>query len=134
MGGGWVFSGQRNIGVFWAGWGLVGGVGAVGCGVKVRLSAGGSVPLVWGGVVGGPVHGGKTMAFCKKSKAKKALKSAQKAAAKTAKAYAKEQKKAAKKGGKGLLFLGLLVAGAVAGAAAFKASRPVEDPWKTPAA
>lgn len=45
MGGGWVFSGQRNIGVFWAGWGLVGGVGAVGCGVKVRLSAGGSAPL-----------------------------------------------------------------------------------------
>lgn len=63
---------------------------------------------------------------------KKAVAKAQKAAAKVAKDYAKQQKKA-EKSGKGWLIFGLVVAGAVAGAAAFKASRPVQDPWKTPA-
>lgn len=63
---------------------------------------------------------------------KKAVAKAQKAAAKVAKDYAKQQKKA-QKSHKGLLVLGLVVAGAVAGVAAFKASRPVQDPWKTPA-
>ncbi|MFW0107717.1 hypothetical protein ACN08Z_01115 [Rothia sp. P7181] len=63
---------------------------------------------------------------------KKALKNAQKQAVKAAKAYAKEQKKATKGGNKSLVFLGLIVAGAVAGYAAYKASQPVEDPWKTP--
>ncbi|ROZ62305.1 hypothetical protein EDL96_10305 [Kocuria soli] len=63
---------------------------------------------------------------------KKAVTKAKKAAAKVAKDYAKQQKKA-QKSGKGWLILGLVAAGAVAGAAAFKASRPVQDPWKTPA-
>ena len=60
---------------------------------------------------------------------KKAVKKAQKAA----KDYAKKQQKAQKGGGRGLLVLGLIVTGLVAGGAAFKASRPVQDPWKTPA-
>jgi hypothetical protein len=64
---------------------------------------------------------------------KKAVANAKKAAAKVAKDYAKQQKKA-EKSHKGLLLLGLLVAGGAAGVAAWKASRPVEDPWKTPAA
>lgn len=63
---------------------------------------------------------------------KKAVAKAQKAAAKVAKDYAKQQKKA-EKSGKGWLIFGLVVAGLVAGGAAFKASRPVQDPWKTPA-
>ncbi len=64
---------------------------------------------------------------------KKAVANAKKAASKVAKDYAKQQKKA-ESSHKGLLVLGLLVAGGVAGVAAWKASRPVEDPWKTPAA
>ena len=31
------------------------------------------------------------------------------------------------------MILGLITAGAVAGVAAWRASRPVQDPWKTPA-
>lgn len=64
---------------------------------------------------------------------KKAVANAKKAASKVVKDYAKQQKKA-ESSHKGLLVLGLLVAGGVAGVAAWKASRPVEDPWKTPAA
>ncbi|MCM3688482.1 hypothetical protein [Kocuria rosea] len=64
---------------------------------------------------------------------KKAVANAKKAAARVAKDYAKQQKKA-ESSHKGLLVLGLLVAGGAAGVAAWKASRPVEDPWKTPAA
>lgn len=64
---------------------------------------------------------------------KKTVKNAKKAAARMSKDYAKQQKKAQKGGGRGLLVLGLVVTGLVAGAAAFKASRPVQDPWKTPA-
>lgn len=64
---------------------------------------------------------------------KKAVKNAKKAAARMSKDYAKQQEKAQKGGGRGLLVLGLVVTGLVAGAAAFKASRPVQDPWKTPA-
>lgn len=64
---------------------------------------------------------------------KKAVANAKKAAAKVAKDYAKQQKRA-QRSHKGLLVLGLLAAGGVAGVAAWKASRPVEDPWKTPAA
>lgn len=63
---------------------------------------------------------------------KKSLKNAQKQAVKSAKAYAKQQKKAEKRGGKGLLLTGMMAAAGVAGYAAYKASRPVEDPWKTP--
>lgn len=88
------------------------------------------------------------MGLCKKSKIKKALKKADKLLAKAAKTQGKkaekllaraEQKSAyaqklSQKKGKGLLVFGLLLAGLAAGAAAFKASRPVEDPWKTPAA
>ena len=64
---------------------------------------------------------------------KKALKKAQKHAVKAAKQYSKQQKKASKKGRKGLLALGLVGSAAAAGYSAYKASRPVEDPWKTPA-
>ena len=63
---------------------------------------------------------------------KKTVKRIQKAAKNSAKEYAKQQKKA-QGGHKGLLVLGLLVAGGVAGVAAWRASRPVQDPWKTPA-
>jgi len=63
----------------------------------------------------------------------KAVKNAQKSAAKVAKDYGKQQQKAQKSGGRGLLIMGLVITGLVAGAAAFKASRPVQDPWKTPA-
>lgn len=64
---------------------------------------------------------------------KKAVKNAQKAAARVAKDYGKQQKKSQGSGGRGVLVLGLVVTGLIAGAAAFKASRPVQDPWKTPA-
>lgn len=63
---------------------------------------------------------------------KKTVKRIQKAARNSAKEYAKKQKKA-QGGNKGLLVLGLIAAGAVAGVAAWRASRPVQDPWKTPA-
>ena len=63
---------------------------------------------------------------------KKTVKRIQKAAKNSAKDYAKQQKKA-QGGHKGLLVLGLLVTGGVAGVAAWRASRPVQDPWKTPA-
>ena len=60
---------------------------------------------------------------------KKALKQAQKAAAKAA----KELKKQQKRGGKGWLVFGIVASAVVAAVAAWRASRPVEDPWKTPA-
>lgn len=63
---------------------------------------------------------------------KKTVKRIQKAARNSAKEYAKKQKKA-QGGNKGLLLLGLITAGAIAGVAAWRASRPVQDPWKTPA-
>ena len=63
---------------------------------------------------------------------KRDLKKARKNAVKSANAFAKQQKKAGKKTNKGLLLTGLVVAAGSAGYAAYKASRPVEDPWKTP--
>ena len=65
---------------------------------------------------------------------KKALKKARKATAKTVRAAEKElariERNDGKRPRKGLAFLGLLVALGVAGAAAYNAARPVEDPWK----
>ena len=65
---------------------------------------------------------------------RKALKKARKATAKTVRAAEKELARIERNGGKrprkGLAFLGLLVALGVAGAAAYNAARPVEDPWK----
>ena len=65
---------------------------------------------------------------------KKALNKARKATAKTVRSAEKELARIARNGGKrprkGLAFLGLLVALGVAGAAAYNAARPVEDPWK----
>ena len=65
---------------------------------------------------------------------KNALKKARKATAKTARAAEKELARIERNGGKrprkGLAFLGLVVALGVAGAAAYNAARPVEDPWK----
>ena len=64
----------------------------------------------------------------------RALKKARKATAKTLKASEKELARIARNGGKrprkGLAFVGLLVALGAAGAAAYSAARPVEDPWK----
>lgn len=60
----------------------------------------------------------------------KAVQRAQKSAAKVAKDYERQQSSGK---GRGLLVLGLVVTGLVAGGAVFKASRPVQDPWKTPA-
>ena len=57
-----------------------------------------------------------------------------KKALKTVRAAEKELARIERNGGKrprkGLAFLGLLVALGVAGAAAYNAARPVEDPWK----
>ncbi|MFC0582477.1 hypothetical protein [Micrococcoides hystricis] len=66
---------------------------------------------------------------------KKAVKRAQKAAEAAMKNAAKELKKAqrAKNRKKGLLVFAALAAAATAGVAVWRASRPVEDPWKTPA-
>ena len=62
---------------------------------------------------------------------KNALKKARKATAKTARAAEKElARNGGKRPRKGLAFLGLVVALGVAGAAAYNAARPVEDPWK----
>lgn len=64
----------------------------------------------------------------------KALKKARKATAKTVRAAEKELARIERNGGKrprkGLAFLGLVVALAITGAAAYNAARPVEDPWK----
>ena len=57
-----------------------------------------------------------------------------KVTAKTVRAAEKELARIERNGGKrprkGLAFLGLVVALGVAGAAAYNAARPVEDPWK----
>lgn len=61
-------------------------------------------------------------------------KKARKVTAKTVRAAEKELARIERNGGKrprkGLAFLGLVVALGVAGAAAYNAARPVEDPWK----
>ena len=61
-------------------------------------------------------------------------KKARQATAKTVRAAEKELARIERNGGKrprkGLAFLGLLVSLGVAGAAAYNAARPVEDPWK----
>lgn len=66
---------------------------------------------------------------------RRALKKARKVAAKTARRAQKELKGIERRGGKrrprkGLVLIGLVVAGAVAVVAAYNAARPVEDPWK----
>ena len=61
-------------------------------------------------------------------------KKARKVTAKTVRAAEKELARIERNGGKrprkGLAFLGLVVALGVAGAAAYNAARPIEDPWK----
>ncbi|WP_298252027.1 hypothetical protein [uncultured Arthrobacter sp.] len=65
---------------------------------------------------------------------KKSVKNAQKRLAAAAKQTSKDLKKnQARKSGKGWLVLGIVMAALVAGVAAWRASKPVEDPWKTPA-
>ncbi len=65
---------------------------------------------------------------------KKTVKNAQKRLAAAAKQTAKDLKKnQRRKSGKGWLVFGVIVAAIVAGIAAWRASKPVEDPWKTPA-
>lgn len=67
---------------------------------------------------------------------KKAVKKARKAAEDAMKVAAKELKKnqpKQKKSKKGLLIFAVVVAATTAGIAIWRASRPIEDPWKTPA-
>ncbi|NDK32412.1 hypothetical protein [Nesterenkonia haasae] len=65
---------------------------------------------------------------------KKIVKKLRKNSEKAAKAAAKELKKhqKAKSRKKGLLVFGVVAAGVTAGVAAWRASKPVEDPWKKP--
>lgn len=67
---------------------------------------------------------------------KKAVKKLRKAAEQYASAAEKQLKKQAKKadkGGKGWLVAGVIVAAGVAAVAVWQLTKPVEDPWKTPA-
>lgn len=61
---------------------------------------------------------------------KKLRRTSEQYAKQTAKALKKQQK--AKSRRKGLLIFGLVAAGVTAGVAAWRASQPVEDPWKKP--
>ncbi|MCB8799015.1 hypothetical protein LJD40_26190, partial [Escherichia coli] len=62
------------------------------------------------------------------SKARKAAEQAAKEAA----AQLKREQKSSGKGGRGWLVFGVFAAAIAAGVAVWRASRPVEDPWKTP--
>lgn len=67
---------------------------------------------------------------------KKAVKKLRKATEEYAKAAQKQLNKQAKKGnkgGKGWLVAGIVVAAGVAAVAVWQLTKPVEDPWKTPA-
>ncbi|GAB3528712.1 V-type ATP synthase subunit E family protein [Arthrobacter monumenti] len=64
---------------------------------------------------------------------KKALGNAKKAAVKAARQASKDLQMKRKSNNKGWLVFGIIAAAVVAGVAAWRASKPVEDPWKTPA-
>ncbi|WP_323959890.1 hypothetical protein GC088_00060 [Arthrobacter sp. JZ12] len=65
---------------------------------------------------------------------KKAVKKYQKAAVLAAQRAAKDLKRTPpRKGGKGWLIIGIIAAAITGGIAVWRASQPVEDPWKTPA-
>jgi hypothetical protein len=65
---------------------------------------------------------------------KNAVKNAQKRLAAAAMQASKDLKRSqARKSGQGWLIFGIIAAGIIAGVAAWRASKPVEDPWKTPA-
>lgn len=65
---------------------------------------------------------------------KKAVKKYQKAAVVAAQRAAKDlRRNQQRKGGKGWLIVGIIAAAVTAGIAVWRASQPVEDPWKTPA-
>lgn len=65
---------------------------------------------------------------------KKAVKKYQKAAVEAAQRAAKDLKRSKRsKGNKGWLIAGIIAAAVTAGIAIWRASQPVEDPWKTPA-
>lgn len=65
---------------------------------------------------------------------KKAVKKAQKAAVAAAQRAAKDLRRGQqRKGGKGWLIFGIIAAAITGGVAVWRASQPVEDPWKTPA-
>lgn len=66
---------------------------------------------------------------------KKAVKKYQKAAVEAAQRAAKDLRRSQqkRKGGKGWLIAGIITAAITAGVAIWRASQPVEDPWKTPA-
>ena len=66
---------------------------------------------------------------------KKAMKKARKATSKTARKAQKELERIKRNGGKrprkGLALVGLVLALGIGGFAAYKAARPVKDPWKS---
>lgn len=65
---------------------------------------------------------------------KKAVKKAQKRLVAATMQASKDLKKSkARKSGKGWLVFGIIASAIVAGVAAWRASKPVEDPWKSPA-
>ncbi|MHA7240624.1 hypothetical protein [Arthrobacter sp. TMS1-12-1] len=66
---------------------------------------------------------------------KKAVKNAQKRLVAATLQASKDLKKSGsrKKKGKGWLLFGIIASAVIAGVAAWRASKPVEDPWKTPA-
>lgn len=65
---------------------------------------------------------------------KKAVKKYQKAAVVAAQRAAKDLRRSKKsQGNKGWLIVGIIAAAVTAGIAVWRASQPVEDPWKTPA-
>jgi hypothetical protein len=65
---------------------------------------------------------------------KKAVKNAQKRLVAAAMQASKDLKKSkARKSGKGWLVVGIIASAIIAGLAAWRASKPVEDPWKSPA-
>lgn len=76
---------------------------------------------------------GLTAVVTKVTGDKKATRKAQKAAVEAAKKAAKQLKRRQRNDNKGWLIFGIIAAAITAGVAVWRASKPVEDPWKTPA-
>jgi hypothetical protein len=80
----------------------------------------------------GVVHGVQAQAQTAKGHAKKAGKNIKAAATDVSKTANAKLAKQQKPKHRGLLIFGIIAAAVAAGVAAWKASRPVEDPWKVP--
>ena len=78
------------------------------------------------------VHGVQAQAQTAKGHAKKAGKNIKAAATEVSKTANAKLAKQQKPKHRGLLIFGIIAAAVAAGVAAWKASRPVEDPWKVP--